>query len=79
MGHLMIEEFDKTPDHIRKFAYEKIKNKINHAKDNKKLGCMFYILRAGLADSHMYLSNGVSITLKYSKLDKFDASSMIYL
>ncbi len=79
MGHLLIKEFETTPKHIRKFAYEKIKNKINHATDNKRLGCMFYILRSGLAPTHTYYLNGDSITLDFSQLNQFKPQEMFYI
>lgn len=79
MGHLMIEEFKTTPENIRKFANDKIKNKINYATDNKKLGCRFYILRSGLAPTHTYYMNGDSITLDFNRLDEFKPHEMIYL
>jgi len=79
MGHLMIDNLNNIPKNIRTFAFEKIKNKINYAKDNKNLGCQFYILRAGLDNSWTYNFANTSVTLDFSKLDKFDSKTMIYI
>ena len=79
MGHLLIDDFDKIPDQVRKFALDKISNKINHAKDNKNLGCRFYILRSGLDLQWTYNLPTGKITLDFSQLDKFDPTTMIYV
>lgn len=76
MGHLMIKSYDLFPDQIRKFAYEKIKNKINYATDNNNLGCRFYILKNGLNNTWDYKFNDVIITLDYSQLDKYNPKTM---
>ncbi len=88
-GHLMIKLYDLIPDQIRKFAYEKIKNKINYATDKENLGCRFYILKNGLNNTwevclpeqtnslcEDYKFNNVIITLDYSQLGKFDSKRM---
>jgi hypothetical protein len=76
MGHLMIKSYDLFPEQIRNFAYEKIKNKINYATDNKNLGCQFYILKNGLNNTWDYNFNNATITLDYSQLDKFNPKTM---
>ena len=76
MGHLMIKSYDLFPEQIRKFAYDKIKNKINYASDNDNLGCQFYILKNGLNNTWDYKFNNVIITLVYSQLDKFNPKTM---
>ncbi len=79
MGHLMCSDYDKIPEQIRTFAFEKIKNKINYATDNKNYGARYFILRAGLDNQWTYnLSNSI-VTLDFSELDKFDSKTMIYI
>ncbi len=79
MGHLMIHNLSSIPENIRTFAFEKIKNKINYAKDNKNLGCQFYILRAGLDNKWTYNFANTTVTLDFSQLDKFNPKTMIYI
>ncbi len=79
MGHLMIDNLSNIPEPIRKFAFEKIKNKINYAKDNENKGCRFYILRAGLDNKWTYNFANSIITLDFSQLDKFNPKTMIYI
>ena len=79
MGHLMTEpKIWNMPDHIYKFAYEKIKNKLVYATDNDRLGCRFYILKPGLSNQWTYNFNGVHITMDYSQLDRFNPNTMRY-
>ncbi len=79
MGHLMIDNLSTLPENIRTFAFDKIKNKINYAKDNKNLGCRFYVLRAGLDNKWTYNFANTSVTLDFSKLDNFNPKTMIYI
>ncbi len=89
-GHLMIKFYDLIPDQIRKFAYKKIKNKINYATDNKNLKCYFFILKNSFNNTwevclpeqtnslcEVYTFNDMIITLDYSQLDIFDPKTMI--
>ncbi len=79
MGHLMIDDYSNIPSNIRNFAYHKINNKILYATDNNNLGCRYYILIHGLNHNWTYNYNDIQITIDYSKLDKFDSNTMIYV
>jgi len=79
MGHLMMFNYSNIPKNIRDFAYNKIQNKIVCATDTKNLGTRFYILKNGLNDKWVYNYDNIQITLDYSRLNKFDSSTMIYI
>ena len=80
MGHLLTRpDYAEIPRHIYDFVSEKRKNKLIYATDNEKKWCRFYILKPGLLNEWTYNLNEDTITIDYSKLDKFDPESMIYL
>ncbi len=76
MGHLEINNSSTLPDNIKKFAYNKIKNKVLCTTDNKNLGFRFFILIHGLNDRWTYEFKDCRITLDYSDLDKYDSRIM---
>jgi hypothetical protein len=78
MGHLLIDSLpEDIPEHIQKFVYEKIKNKINFATDKTGYGAVYYVLKSGLNDKWIYESGNDTIIVKY-KLDNFNPGTMIY-
>jgi len=79
MEHLLIEDYETLPNNITQFAYNKIQNKLLYATDNSNVGCRFFILLPGMNPRWTYYLDNISITLDYSKLDKYDSRNMILL
>jgi hypothetical protein len=80
MGHLSISNTNNTatPEHIKRFLYQKIKNKINYATNLEDHGCTYYILKPGLQKQWTYTFNNDVITLTYD-LDDFNPKIHIYM
>lgn len=78
MGHLMLKPLTvRIPNHICKFVYAVIKNKIITTTDIQGHGACYYILKPGLEPSWTYTLGEDTIVIDYSKLDKYDPKWMM--
>jgi hypothetical protein len=75
MGHLLIDNYNNIPEHIRNFAYSKVKLYINHATDLGGHNCMFYCLKPGLQEKYTYYCGQDSVEINWSDC-KFMANKM---
>ncbi len=79
MGHLNIRKNSTIPELVRKFAYDKIFNKIRYATDKFHLGLRYFILKEDLFVQWKYHLFDMTILLDYSNLDRFDSKKMVFI
>ncbi len=79
MGHLLIShKYQNIPKDITDFIYSKAKMYIDHATDITGIGCIFYILKPGLANEWTYIYGDIKIHIVYNT-DTFNPKTMVYL
>lgn len=77
MGHLTTDPWiSDLPRHIYDFATKHLLGKYYCATDLKGIGCTYYILKEGVAETWEQSIGPDLVYLDYSRLDKFDPSFM---